>query len=126
MVIAHPTHQVLLIDPEPEIRATRALFLQMHNMTVQTARGSASTLERLRAGFRPCAVVADPRRAGIAAWELVDWLRHDSVLCRVPLVLVCGEALQWKSARWHGVAECLPKPALPASIIAAIERRCMR
>jgi len=120
------THAVLVVDPDDDVRACLVLYLRMRGMCTVGASGACDTLERLRAGFRPCVVLVDPRRAGLAAWEIVDYLRSDSVLASVPLVLVAREPLLVKSAQWRGIPACVEKPAVPAAFVDAIERQCRR
>jgi DNA-binding response OmpR family regulator len=122
----HSTHDVLLVDPDLELRGCRALYLQMRGFRVAGARAADDTLLRLRAGFRPCVVLADPRLGGNDMWPLVDYLRADSVLATVPLVLVARDAEQVLSAERHGVHECIDPPSEPEHLVAAIERVCRR
>jgi hypothetical protein len=49
----HPTHDVLLVDPDLEMRACRAFYLQMRGFRVVGTRAADDTLRQLRAGFRP-------------------------------------------------------------------------
>jgi DNA-binding NtrC family response regulator len=123
---AHQIHEVLLVDPDDELRAVRALHLQMHGVRVVGTGSAAATLQRLRAGFRPCVVLTDPRASGAAAWGLVDYLHTDSVLSLVPLVLVTHDPVDVMCAHWHGVGECLAIPVLPERWMAAIEGHCRR
>ena len=122
----HAAHEVLVVDPDDDVRACLILYLQMHGVRAIGARGEDDTLQRLRGGIRPCVVFVDPRRVGLEAWGLVDYLRADSVLATVPLVLVAGEPLLLRSAHWRGVRECVAKPAMPAHFVAALERQCRR
>jgi len=122
----HPTHDVLLVDPDLEMRACRAFYLQMRGFRVVATRAADDTLRELRAGFRPCVVLTDPRTSGAAAWALIDYLRTDSVLATVPLVLVTHDPAQAQQSECHGVRECIAKPATPQSFVAAIERQCRR
>ncbi len=121
---SHPNHQLLLVDPDDDLRACRVLFLRMHGIRTVGAATADGTLQQLRAGFRPCVVVTDPHVAGDAAWPLVDYLRADSVLATVPLVLVTQDPVHVRLAHWHGVRECLPIPVAPQRYLAAIERHC--
>lgn len=122
----HSTHEVLVVDPDDDVRTCLVLYLRMHGMRTVGTGGEHDTLERLREGFRPCMVFVDPRRVGLEAWQLVDYLRNDSVLSAVPLVLVAGEPLLLRSASWRGVRECVAKPAVPRSFVSVIERQCKR
>jgi DNA-binding NtrC family response regulator len=122
----HLTHDVLLVDPEDDVRCNLALYLRMHGCRVTGARGPDDTLQHLRFGFRPCVVLTDPRATGTAGWELVDYLRADSVLATVPLILATVDALQLKCARWHGVRESIAKPAEPSRFVDVVERQCRR
>lgn len=122
----HANHEVLVVDPDDDVRACLVLYLMMHGVRAIGARDEHDTLQRLRAGVRPCVVFVDPRRVGLEAWELVDYLRADSVLATVPLVLVAGEPLLLRSAHWRGVRECVAKPAAPGAFVAALERQCRR
>lgn len=122
----HPTHDILLVDPDLELRRCRALYLQMRGFRVAGARAADDTLLRLRAGFRPCVMLVDPRRADTTVWDLVDYLRADSVLATVPLVLVTYGAAETVRAEGHGVDECIAPPSEPQRLVAAIERQCRR
>jgi DNA-binding NtrC family response regulator len=122
----HEIHEVLLVDPDRDVRAALALYLQLRNVRVIGTGTTSDTLQCLREGFRPCVVVTDPRAAGVAGWPLVDYLRTDSVLASVPLILTSSDAMQVRCAHWRGVRECIRKPASPASFLDAIERRCVR
>ncbi len=122
----HATHEVLVVDPDDEVRACLVLYLRMHGARALGTRAEHDTLQCLRKGFRPCVVFVDPRRTGLEAWGLVDYLRSDSVLATVPLVLVAGDGLLLKSARWRGIRECLAKPAAPATFVVTLERQCRR
>jgi DNA-binding NtrC family response regulator len=122
----HATHEVLVVDPDDDIRRCLVLYLRMRGVRTLGTSGAHDTLERLRKGFRPCVVFVDPRRVGLAAWEIVDYLRADSVLASVPLVLVAGEPLLVRSAQWRGIRECVEKPAAPPAFVEAIERQCRR
>ena len=125
-MMPHPTHDVLLVDPDDDVRANLTLFLRLHGCRVTGTRGADDTLQHLRYGLRPCVVVTDPRAAGDGGWDLVDYLRADSVLATVPLVLATVDALQLKCAHWRGVRECIAKPAAPARYVDAVERQCRR
>lgn len=122
----HPTHEVLLVDPDLEMRACRALYLQMRGIRVVGTRAADDTLRQLRAGFRPCVVLTDPGSTGDRAWELVDYLRRDSVLATVPLVLMTHDSVEAMRSERHGVRECIGRHATPQSFVAAIERQCRR
>src|SRR5690349_7680028 len=113
----HSTHDVLLVDPDLELRTCRALYLQTRGFRVAGARAADDTLLRLRAGFRPCVVLADPRARGDGLWWLVDYLRSDSVLSTVPLVLVTHDTDQASRAERHGVLECIDPPSEPERLV---------
>src|SRR5215203_6159926 len=98
----HPKHEVLLVDPNDDVRECLALYLRLHGCRVVGTRAPDDTLQRLRDGFRPCVVLVDPREPGEAVWGLVDYLRADSVLKRVPLVLVAREPMHVRCAHWRG------------------------
>src|SRR5436853_4072861 len=117
----HPTHEVLLVDPDDDVRSHLTLFLRLHGCRVVPTRAPDDTLRALRAGFRPCVVLADPRARGTAVWELVDYLRTDSVLAVVPLILIAHEPMHVRGARWRGIRACIAQPAPPAAFVAAIE-----
>jgi DNA-binding NtrC family response regulator len=122
----HPTHDVLLVDPDEDVREHLMLFLRLHGCRVIGTRGADDTLQHLRYGFRPCVVVTDPRAVGAGGWDLVDYLHGDSVLATVPLVLATVDVVQQKCAHWRGVRECIAKPADPARYVDAVERQCRR
>jgi CheY-like chemotaxis protein len=126
MMKANGVHEVLIVDSDNEVRDCLAFFLYLNGCKAVGARTPGETLAPLRAGFRPCVIIADPRRRGAAAWTVVDDLHADSVLANVPLVLVTSEAIDGQHESAHGIRERIAKPADPIEFLAAIDRQCRR
>jgi DNA-binding NtrC family response regulator len=120
----HPHHDVLVVDPDRSLAACLTLYLQMNGFRTIATRGHRDTLEALRAGFRPCVVFADPRSSEAGAWEVVDYLRSDSILSRVPLVVVSDCPRLLRRAAHAGIAAVIAKPAPPGRWVDAVERQC--
>jgi DNA-binding NtrC family response regulator len=119
-------HEVLLVDPDRDVREALALYMQLRNVRVVATAAASDTLQCLREGFRPCVVLTDPRAPGTDAWSLVEYLRTDSVLASVPMILTSSDAMQVRCAHWRGVRECIRKPVSPIAFLDAIERQCQR
>lgn len=120
----HPSHHVLVVDPEDDVRDCLVLYLQLQGFHTLGTRDSSGTLRALRAGFRPCVVLTDPRVHGADGWELLAYVRDDSVLAKVPTVLASANAMDRRRALRRGVVAAIEKPVAPAHWIEVVEREC--
>lgn len=120
----HPSHNVLVVDPDDDVRDCLVLYLQLHGIPTVGTRGADGTLRALRAGFRPCVVLTDPRGHGADAWDLLAYLRTDSVLSKVPTVLASENAMDRRRALRGGVVATIDKPAPPERWVEVVEREC--
>jgi CheY-like chemotaxis protein len=120
----HSHHDVLVVDPEAEVGACLKLYLQMHGFRAIATRTWSDTLEVVRLGFRPCIVFVDPRSREADAWEIVDYLRADSIVGKIPMVFVSDCPRQLRRAARFGIEALIAKPAPPHRWIDAVERQC--
>ncbi|MGO1241659.1 MAG: response regulator, partial [Cellulosimicrobium funkei] len=93
-VSLRPHHEhVLVVEDDPEVGEVVRAVLQGAGLVVTLARSVHEALEVLAGGDDPALVVLDLTLPDGAGREVVDALRQDGRLSRVPLVIYSGARL---------------------------------
>jgi CheY-like chemotaxis protein len=114
---------VLLIDDNED---NRALFHHMLGPADVTVAEAASAEEGLRsaADLHPALILLDLSMPGLDGWEVARRLRASPETARTPIVALSahttGEARE--RALRAGCNDYLPKPTLPADLLAVVNR----
>jgi two-component system, chemotaxis family, chemotaxis protein CheY len=108
---------VLIVDDEPEIlRALRDL-LEANGFPVREASNGSEALDALADEPLPGLVLVDLRMPVMSGWELVEVLRTDPGLRRLPVVVLSADL----DGRRLDVTAFLSKPVHPEHLLAAVE-----
>ncbi|HUF53120.1 MAG TPA: response regulator [Dehalococcoidia bacterium] len=112
-----PNQYALVIEDEPSIRRTVAIFLRGIGFETLTAPDAPSA-RRLLEYIRPDVIIADERLPGETGHALIDDLRERPELAPTPVVLMSayGEPAD------HRADEFLAKPFDPDLLELAIRR----
>ncbi len=112
--------RILLLDPHAASRDISALLLRYFGYEVQTASTLHEGLHLARS-HRPTAVVSDLGIAGAGAATLMEELRRDPALGRVPVFVVgpLDRTEDGRRAVTAGAACFLPRP-LDANVLRAV------
>jgi DNA-binding response OmpR family regulator len=122
---AHPTHIVLVVDDDDDLRDAFTALLTAHGFDVQATRSTKDALRYMREGFWPCVVLIDLRRDGLA---LAAQMRaDDAMLTDIAIIFVSDDPKKRKRAYRLGIDEVMSNPILePHALIAAVGRHCRR
>lgn len=81
---------ILVVDDDPELRGVTAIALEEEGYRVAVAANGQEALDMLRAGLRPCLILADLMMPVMSGWELRNELQRDALLAGIPLVFITG------------------------------------
>ncbi|HEX8138035.1 MAG TPA: response regulator [Pyrinomonadaceae bacterium] len=115
---------VLVVDDTPDRLELMKLLLRQGGYHVFTARDGCEAFEVARRE-RPLLVVSDVAMPGADGIELCRWLRADSELCAIPILLVSALRIDDQSAiegLQAGADEYLEAPYDPMRLIAHVSR----
>lgn len=119
-------HTVLVVDDDPGALDGLVYYLQSCGFDAVGALGGKDALHRLRDGVQPCLVITDVVMPWLDGWGLVEAMRAEPRLTRIPVVMVSGHSEHVSRALQYGVRAYLPKPVQPSEVAAAVERYCPR
>ena len=120
-----PTHRVLIVDDDADIREALAFVLERAGVAAAGSFGVDDAHRQLREGFHPCVVLLDLHMPGLDGWTLLERMRMEPQLREISAVIMSGDVDQRARAGRAG-CEFLRKPMEPAMVLAAIDRRCRR
>ncbi len=109
---------VLVIDDDRNMRDVVAAVLEAEGYDVRCAENGAQALAILH-GPKPGAILLDLAMPVMSGWELLDAVRCDGELERIPIMVV--SAMRAPAGVPH-----LAKPLSPEDLIAAVDRICQR
>jgi len=99
------THDIVLIDDDPDIRMLARMAFELDGHQVGAAGNGLQGLELLRAtvsaGGRPV-VVLDVQMPDIDGWEVLSQIRADRALDGIPVVMCTVRAGALDRARGYG------------------------
>jgi CheY-like chemotaxis protein len=114
-----PDLRVLVVDDEPDIRATVSAMLEIEGYSVDLAANGADALEALESG-RPDLILLDMRMPVLDGWGFAAEMRRRGH--RVPIVVMTAAR---DAARWAGeiaASAFVSKPFRYDDLIGALER----
>ena len=79
---------VLIVDDDEGIRETVQLALQMENHSTALAAHGGEALDWLGRHGPPCLILLDLMMPFINGWQVIEQLRQDDRLARVPVVVI--------------------------------------
>ena len=79
---------VLIVDDDDGIRETVQLALQMENHSTALAAHGGEALDWLGRHRPPCLILLDLMMPFIDGWQVIEQLRQDDRLARVPVVVI--------------------------------------
>ena len=79
---------VLIVDDDEDIRETVQLALQMENHSTALAADGSEALDWLGRHRPPCLILLDLMMPFVDGWQVIERLRRDERLARVPVVVI--------------------------------------
>lgn len=118
-------HAVLVVEDDSDTLTALVVYLDRAGFTVEATNSAESALDRLRAGFAPCALVVDVLLPDRDGWWLVEAIREIPSLVTIPVVFYSGvQRRDEERARELGIAAYLVKPSDPRAIATALAEHC--
>ena len=107
-----PHGAVLVVDDDDDGRALVASFLEGEGFLALEARDGQEALDLLRSGAGPAirVIVLDLCMPCISGWELVDILRGDPKLARIPIIVTSGVTVHGDASGVGATLTWLRKP----------------
>ncbi|MCU0475579.1 MAG: response regulator [Anaerolineae bacterium] len=109
---------VLVVDDEPDNVLVAQMLLEMHGLTVYTARNGLEALAWLRANPLPDFVLCDISMPKMDGWEVIANLRADPALAHLCVFALTAYAMQTDRERAvaAGFNAHLAKPIDPMTL----------
>ncbi len=122
--LAHPPHEVLVVDDNDDVRESFVMLLLMHGYRATGASSGFGALRLLRDGLRPRVVILDLRMPGMDGWTVLDHMQTDPALASIHVVVVSGDVHECERAEARGLKNFFRKPVAPNTLLTAIAERC--
>lgn len=78
----------MLVEDDDGIRETMAALLEDEGYRVVAATNGEEGLAALRAASDPCLVLLDLWMPVMNGWQMLEAMRDDAALCKVPVVVI--------------------------------------
>jgi CheY-like chemotaxis protein len=79
---------ILVVDDDDNLREAVSDALEDDGYTVVRAENGAVAIEALRRGPTPCLMVLDLMMPVLSGWEVLEIVRDDASLARMPIVVM--------------------------------------
>lgn len=116
-----PTHPVLVVDDDPEIRNLVAAVLDLEGYLTLTAGNGAEALWAIKRE-RPACMLLDMRMPVMNGWDLAQALHQQGLDLPIVVMTAARHAQQWCDE--IGAAGCLPKPFELDQLLDTLARAC--
>lgn len=114
--------KILVVDDDDSIRDVLGMILSARGHEVDEAVDGADALARLGRDAPPDLVLLDMMMPRLDGEAVLEAMRRDEALARIPVVLLSGQQAARQQAEQLGVAGCLVKPIELADLLATVER----
>ena len=120
MTNSNPTHTVLIVEDEEDLRELMRDALQMHGYTVVTAEEGTDALRKIDDIGRPSVILLDLLMPGMNGWDFFDKVRERPELASVPVIIHSSAA----SRAPVGATRVLQKPLAFDSLLSIVAEYC--
>ncbi len=116
------TWQVLVVEDEPDNQEVIATTLQLHHVTVRTAKNGFEAIEALKA-FTPNFVLCDLSMPGLNGWQTLTEIRNNPKTAQLPVIALTAHAMvgDRELALAKGFDGYIPKPIDVLTIFATLQ-----
>jgi len=120
MTNSNPSHTVLIVEDEEDLRELMCDALQMHGYTVVTAQEGSDALRKIDDIGCPCVILLDLLMPGMNGWDFFDKLRERPELASVPVIIHSSAA----SRAPAGATRVLQKPLAFETLVSVVGEYC--
>jgi CheY-like chemotaxis protein len=123
MVKSHKVKTVLVIEDEADIRRFTRRLLELEGYHVLEAANGDNGLQLIKDTPDLSMVLLDLRLPGRDGWVVMDEMKNDPKLSKIPVVVFSASAAEWqrKKALSMGAIGYLVKPLDAASLKQAVD-----
>jgi CheY-like chemotaxis protein len=120
---ASEPRRVVIVDDDHDLRQTLSEILNDEGYAVETAVNGREALDLLRRQGAPPVLVLDLMMPVMDGWQLLDQLRQDETLARIPVIIISASS---RGPRPVGTSEILAKPLDYYKLVTSVERSVSR
>jgi CheY-like chemotaxis protein len=118
--MTNPSHTVLIVEDEEDLREMMREALQMSGFTVVTADEGTDALRKLDVIGPPCVILLDLLMPGMNGWEFFDKVRERPEFLSVPVIVHSSAS----SRAPAGVTRVLEKPLAFERLVSVVAEYC--
>lgn len=117
--------RILIVEDEPDIRATLGEILELEGFSVSTAENGEEALALLRKLRKPCLILLDLMMPVMNGWQFLDVLQseHRHILATIPIVIVSAISDVTQVQQQYG-CKIVKKPADIRVLIRLAHEHC--
>ncbi|HJS42771.1 MAG TPA: response regulator [Gemmatimonadales bacterium] len=116
------TPSILIVDDDADVRLLLGALLTTGGYLVHTAREGHQALHLLEKIETPDLILLDYIMPEMNGKEFLAARRRYPRLRAVPIIVLSAWTREWSGARLGGVAEILPKPVDPDTLLHVVQR----
>jgi CheY-like chemotaxis protein len=109
----------MIVDDDADMQGLLGELLENEGYEVDVASNGADAINLLDSSDRPCAVLVDLIMPGLVGQELIEYLRSDEKLAKIPLAIVSGSPQL--APEGYTV---FSKPVEPKALLEFVKRQC--
>jgi CheY-like chemotaxis protein len=128
IVVPRDRGVVLVVDDDEDYRAMLRCILERERYFVLEARDGCDALDVLHSGAAPAIrlIVLDLAMPTMTGWQLVDVLRHDPALSRVPVLVTSAIPVHGDASGIGATIPSLGKPIDAGRLLSAVSDALLR
>ena len=116
--------EVLLVEDDPEIRASLRELLGEEGFALYETANGLEAIEYLRSGNRPRVIILDLAMPVVNGWEFRIAQKANPSISEIPVVIISAREQTSDDVAWMEAAEFLPKPIDVERLLGAVRRFC--
>jgi len=120
MTPPNPTHTVLIVEDEEDLRELMREALLMRGYCVVTAEEGTDALRKIDDLGPPCVILLDLLMPGMNGWEFFDKVRERPELSSVPVIIHSSAAARAPA----GATRVLQKPLAFERLVSIVAEYC--
>lgn len=118
--MTNPSHTVLIVEDEEDLREMMREALQMSGYAVITANDGSDALRKIDEIGRPCVILLDLLMPGMNGWEFFEKVRERPELLSVPVIVHSSAS----SRAPAGVTRVRQKPLAFERLVSVVAEYC--
>ena len=115
---------VLVIDDDPDIRLSVAMFMEIEGLPTDTVSDGQKALDYLRKNPPPGVILLDLVMPGMNGWDFLVAQRNDANLSSIPVLIYSGVSPLKDLSPFPAVREIFVKPVDPKNLVIRVREYC--